>query len=127
MTASSTAEPADSPPRERRVQWGAVAGSVVLAYTVLYSLAMLDIGDRNRFNGWGRAMGSLGARLVLSGVVLAALFHTFDGLRRMAIDLRPELAEQNARWRATVLFFTWALAIPAATVIVWPWVSASTR
>ena len=109
------------------MRWSAVAGTVVLVYTLLYSMALLEVGDRNRFNDWGRALGSLGARLVLSGVLLAALFHTFDGLRRMAIDLRPALAEQDPRWRATVLFFTWALALPAAAVIVWPWLSATTR
>jgi succinate dehydrogenase/fumarate reductase cytochrome b subunit len=116
-----------NPRRVRRVPWSAVAGTVVLAYTVVYSVALLDLGDRNRFNGWGRSMGSLGARVVLSGVILAALFHIFDGLRRMAIDLRPALVEQDQRWRATVAFFTWVLAIPAAAVILWPWVSATTR
>jgi succinate dehydrogenase cytochrome b556 subunit len=114
-------------PRRRRVSWGAVAGLVVLAYMLVYAVALTQLGDRNRFNRWGQAMSSLGARLALSGVVLAALYHLFDGLRRLAIDLHPDLAEQDERWRATVLFFTWALAVPAAAVIVWPWIAVATR
>jgi succinate dehydrogenase cytochrome b556 subunit len=113
--------------RRPSVRWGAVSGIVVLVYTVVYAAALVGIGDRNQFNRWGRAMSSLGARLVLCGVVLAALFHLFDGLRRLAVDLRPDLADQDERWRATALFFTWALAVPAAAVIVWPWISATTR
>jgi len=111
----------------RRVRWGPVAGLIVLAYTVLYALALTQLGDRGRFDRWGRAMSSLGARVALSAVVLAALFHLFDGLRRLAIDLHPDLIAQDERWRATVLFFTWALAVPAAAVMVWPWIAAATR
>jgi len=109
------------------VRWGAVAGLVVLAYTLLYAVALTQVGDRSRFNRWGQAMTSLGAQLALSVVVLAALFHLFDGLRRLAIDVRPELADQDERWRATVAFFTWVLAVPAAAVIVWPWIAVATR
>jgi len=121
---SDRARPRRTAPRFR---WGAISGVVVLGYTLVYALALTGLGDRLRFARWGRAMSSLGARVVIAGVILAALFHTFDGLRRMAIDLHPELAAQNPRWRATVLFFTWALAVPAAAIVVWPWISATTR
>ena len=126
-TPESDAEAERSASLKRSVPWGAVAGTVLLVYVVIFSLSLTGLDDRAQFNRWGHAMGSIGARIALCGVMVAGLFHGLDGLRRMAIDVRPDLAEQNPRWRATVLFFTWALAIPAMAVIVWPWISATTR
>ena len=104
-----------------------MSGTVVLAYTVLYALFLTRIDDRAWFNDWAGGMASLGARIVLSGVVLAALFHTFDGLRRMVTDLRPALAGRDDTMRAVVLFATWACAVPAVAVLVWPWASEAWR
>ena len=123
-----TAPGVESPPVvRRRVRWGAVAGVVVFAYVVVLSVALVGIGDRNRFNDWSAVMHSLGARLVLCVVVLAALFHTFDGLRRLLVEVAPATARHEARMRAGVLFLTWALAIPAGVLIVGPWVSETFR
>ncbi len=113
--------------RVRRVRWGAVAGTAVLVYVLVYCTALSQLASRDRFNRWGAAMGSLGARLVLCGVVLATLFHTFDGLRRMLPDVVPSLVDQDRRLRAAALFATWALALPSFAVIVWPWVSETAR
>lgn len=112
---------------DRRVRWGAVAGSVLLAYVVVEAVALLSIDDRNRFNRWGAAMGSLGARLVLAGVVLAVLFHSLDGLRRLVVEAAPGLVRHDDRLRLGVVFVTWALAVPAAVVMVWPWWSELRR
>jgi succinate dehydrogenase/fumarate reductase cytochrome b subunit len=121
------ARPVPPGARVRRVRWGAVAGAVVLVYVLVYAAALSQLASRDRFNRWGAAMGSLGARLVLCGVVLATLFHTFDGLRRMLPDVVPSLVDQDRRLRAAALFATWALALPSFAMIVWPWVSETTR
>lgn len=115
-----------SPPVRRRVRWGAVSGAVVLTYVVVYAFALTGLDDRNRFDDWGRSMGSLGARLLLSGVMLAACFHTFDGLRRLLVEVRPSLVRRDAALRTGVLFATWACAVPAAVVLIWPWLSDAT-
>jgi succinate dehydrogenase/fumarate reductase cytochrome b subunit len=99
----------------------------VLVYLLVYSLALSQIANRDTFNRWGQAMGSLGARLVLCVVVLAALFHTFDGLRRLLPDVVPSLVGRDRQLRAAVLFATWALALPAFAALVWPWVAETTR
>jgi succinate dehydrogenase/fumarate reductase cytochrome b subunit len=111
--------------RDRRVPWGAVAGTVVLAYVVVEAVALLSVDDRNRFNRWGAAMGSIGARLVLSGVLLAALFHTLDGLRRLVVGVAPSVERRDDQLRLAVVFLTWALAVPAAAVVIWPWWKAT--
>jgi succinate dehydrogenase hydrophobic anchor subunit len=117
-----------SPPVvRRRVRWGAVAGVVVLAYVLVLSAVLVGIGDRNRFNRWAGLAHSIGGRIVVALVVLAALFHTFDGLRRLLVEVAPSLARHDVRLRTGVLFLTWALAIPAGVMIVGPWVSETFR
>ena len=107
------------------MRWGAVTGSVVLAYVVVEAVALLSIDDRNRFNRWGAAMGSIGARLVLSAVILAAVFHTLDGLRRLVVGSAPVAGRHDDQLRVGVVFLTWALAVPAAAVVIWPWWKAT--
>ena len=107
------------------MRWGAVTGSVVLVYVVVEAVALLSIDDRNRFNRWGAAMGSIGARLVLSAVILAAVFHTLDGLRRLVVGPTPGTGRHDDHLRLGVVFFTWALAVPAAAVVIWPWWKAT--
>ncbi len=104
-----------------------MSGTVILVYLVVYSLALSQIANRDTFNRWGAALGSLGARLGLCVVVLATLFHTFDGLRRLLADLVPSWATRDRQLRAGVLFATWALALPAFAMIVWPWIAETTR
>ena len=117
----------EPPVARRRVRWGAVAGVVVFAYVVALSLMLVGIGDRNRFNRWAGLAHSIGGRIVLALVVLAALFHTFDGLRRLLVEVAPTLGRHDVRLRAGVLFLTWALAIPAGVMIIGPWVSETFR
>jgi succinate dehydrogenase/fumarate reductase cytochrome b subunit len=119
--------PAEPPESTRRVPWGAVSGTVVLAYMIVWSLGLSRVAQRTTFNRWGAALGSLGARVVLCGVVLATLFHSLDGLRRLMGEAVPRTKEHDLRWRAWVLFVTWAVALPCFAVILWPWVAETTR
>ena len=102
-----------------------MAGSVLLVYVVVEAIALLSINDRNRFNRWGEALGSIGARIVVSVVILAALFHTLDGLRRLLVGTVPAASRHDDGLSTAVVFSTWALAVPAAAVVVWPWWEAT--
>ena len=116
----------DAVPRSR-LPWAAISGVVVLVYLVVWGLALSRIADRTRFNRWGDAMGSLGARLVICVVVLAVLFHTFDGIRRLLAEAVPKTRAHDVQLRAWALFATWAIALPCFAAIVWPWVAETTR
>jgi succinate dehydrogenase/fumarate reductase cytochrome b subunit len=115
------------PTRGRHPNWGALSGVVILVYLVVWAATLSRIANRVTYNRWGDAMGSLGARFVLCVVVLAGLFHTFDGVRRLLVSLAPRLAGREQQLRAAVLFLTWATAIPCAAAIVWPWIAETTR
>ena len=111
----------------RRARWGAVSGTIVLVYVVVWCVGLSRIADRSTFNRWGDAFGSLGARLVICGIVLATLFHTFDGLRRLLAEAVPGTRAREVQLRAWVLFATWAVALPCFAAIVWPWIAETTR
>jgi succinate dehydrogenase hydrophobic anchor subunit len=118
---------APPPTLTRRPPWGAISGTVVLAYVVVWALGLSRVAQRSTFNRWGAALGSLGARVVVCVVVLATLFHSLDGLRRLMAEAVPRTKELELRWRAGVLFVTWAVALPCFAVILWPWVAETTR
>jgi succinate dehydrogenase/fumarate reductase cytochrome b subunit len=120
-------EPPPAPTARRRVRWGAIAGVAVLAYVVVLSVALVGLDHRTRFNRWSEVFDSLGARLVLCLVVLAALFHTLDGIRRLVVEFAPSTVRHDVRMRTGVLFLTWALVIPAGVMIVGPWVTETFR
>jgi len=109
----------------RRGRWGAVAGSILLVYVVVEAVALLSINDRNRFNRWGEALGSIGARIAISVVLLAAIFHSLDGLRRLVVGMVPAASRHDDGLSTAVVFCTWALAVPATAVVIWPWWKAT--
>ncbi len=123
-TPADAVEPA---PSRTRIRWAAVSGVVVLVYVVVWSVGLSRIAQRDTFNRWGAALGSLGARVVICGVVLATLFHTFDGLRRLLAESFPATVEHDTQLRAAALFATWAVALPCFAAIVWPWVAETMR
>ena len=127
MAFGSDADPAgdvlepDAPERSRRhVRWNAVAGAVVLAYVVVLSVALVGIGDRNRFNRWAGWVHSLGGRIVISLVVLAAAVEfdefvaaTMPAPRPPPITSPPRSAAQGTQRRlfrpcfASFISVTW--------------------
>lgn len=114
-------------PAARSGRWASVSGLVILVYVVVLAGALSQIASRDRFNRWGAAMGSLGARLAICLLVWATLFHTLDGLRRIVAEVAPSTAAHDLRLQAAALFITWAVAIPCFAVIVWPWIAETTR
>ena len=101
---------------------------VVLAYVLVLSVALVGIGDRNRFNRLERASWTASA----AGSCCAwwcwpRCSTPSTGCVACVVEVAPSLGRHDVRLRAGVLFLTWALAIPAAVMIVWPWVSETFR
>lgn len=101
------------------------ATGVLAAYLVLWMVRLILVAEAPgvyaRTIEW---TDSLGVRLVLGVVVLAAVFHTLDGLRLIVGGLVPSLAEasRGLTARGAVAFGTWLLVIPAWVLLLRPWI-----
>lgn len=105
----------------RRLRWGAVAGVVVFAYLVWLAVDLVVAAvDRRAFTTIHEAYGSLAVRVVVGAVLVAVVFHTLDGLRRLLEEVRPGLVRRDERLRAVVAFATAVLSVPGVVVVVWP-------
>jgi succinate dehydrogenase cytochrome b556 subunit len=105
----------------RRLRWGAVAGVVVFGYLVLVAVDLVLAGiSRRAFTSLHEAYGSLGGRVVIGIVLVAVVFHAFDGLRRLLEELRPSLVPRDERLRAGVAFATAAVSVPGVVAVLWP-------
>ncbi len=116
--------PAVSDGRRRRVRWGAVSALVTFAFVLAVAGSLIVLGrDRSAFNRLADLAGNVVVRVVLVGVVVAAIHHTFDGLRVAVTDLVPAWQRHDRGWRLVTWFALGALGVPAAVVILWPVVS----
>jgi succinate dehydrogenase/fumarate reductase cytochrome b subunit len=107
--------------RRRRLRWGAVSALVTFAFVLALSVALTVLGrDRAAFDRLADLAGSAGVRLVLVGVVVAAVHHTLDGLRVALTDLVPSWRAHDRGFRLLTRFSIGALGLPAAAVILWP-------
>lgn len=105
----------------RRVRWGALAGVVVFGYLVWVAIDLVVAAvDRRAFTTIHEAYGSLLARLVVAAVLVAVVFHSLDGLRRLLEEVRPRLVRHDGRLRAVIAFATAALSVPGVLVVLWP-------
>lgn len=94
---------------------------VTLGLVVAAAAALVVLGrDRSAFNRLADLAGNVGARVVLVAAVVAAIHHTFDGLRVAVTDLVPSWRAHDRGLRLLTRFSLPALGIPAAVVILWP-------
>lgn len=115
------APPPAPPAARRRVRWGAVAGLVLFAYAAWAAVDLVLAGvARSAFNRLHELYASFLGRTVIAVVVVAALFHLLDGLRRLAEEARPAWARRDPALRTAVAFATAALGVPAVAVVLWP-------
>lgn len=89
---------------------------MLFVYATWWSASLALVGiRRSTFSAGQRAYANLGVRAVLGVVVLAALFHTLDGVRRMLSRGNP-----SVRGRLAVAYLTWAVGLPSMLLILWP-------
>ncbi len=126
-----TSEPSlDGEPdgRGRTLSLGVIAGLVVYAYVVVAVLQLVLLErDRPRFDSLHRSFHQWPYRVAIAVAALAGIFHTLDGLCRVLEDLRPQERARDTRIRTAVAFLTFALGVPAAAVILWPWFTGRLR
>lgn len=105
--------------RQDRPAWriGRISGLITLGWVVAWAGAVAVLGsDRRAYSTLVRLSGNVFSRLLLSVVLFAAILHTVDGLGRCFSTAQPE------RWRAAAWFMACALGLPAAVVLLRPFI-----
>src|ERR671929_1801261 len=69
-----------------------------------------------------RLYGNVLLRLFEVGLLFALLFHTFNGVRIVAVDVFPEAVRNQRRLLQAVVALTLIIGIPGGVVILWPFI-----
>jgi succinate dehydrogenase / fumarate reductase cytochrome b subunit len=115
--------------RGRSGQWSfvghRVTGFLVFFFLLLHivDVSLINYQGGRLYNSVHELYGNIFLRLFEVGLLFALLFHSFNGLRIIAVDFFPKAVRNEKMLTGGVLFLTLALGIPGAVVIVWPWLS----
>ncbi len=69
-----------------------------------------------------RLYGNVLLRLFEVGLLFALLFHTFNGVRIVAVDMFPEAVRNQRRLLQVVVALTVLVGVPGGVVILWPFI-----
>lgn len=117
--------------RGKSGQWSFVAhrttGFLVFFFLLLH---IIDIGLINYSGGElydevHKLYGNVLLRLFTLGLLFALLFHALNGVRIVLVDFFPGMVRNEVMLTKVVVFLVFALGIPAAWVIMEPWVSGT--
>lgn len=99
----------------------AICGAALFVGVAVWALGLALVGiDGSAFARLHDLLGNTVARVAICGVVLAALFHTCDGIRRIVLDVAPAVTRLDERLRLVSVFVTFAAGVPACLVVLWP-------
>jgi succinate dehydrogenase hydrophobic anchor subunit len=102
----------------------AALGATVYVLGAAVGLSVLRF-DRVAYARLHDLLGGAPARAGLCAVVVASVYHAFDGLRVALAELFPRTAGWSEPLQALTVFATAAAGIPASVVILWPVVGGS--
>ena len=92
---------------------------VTYALWVTLQLGASVVGDE-AFDALARQHAGVVGRMLLSIVVLAALWHTAQGALALLAGPWPAVRRHEGPARQFCAFVTLAVGIPAVTVVLWP-------
>jgi len=110
--------------RGKSGQWAFVAhrvsGFLVFLFLLLHIVDVSMVRWPSVYDEIHRLYGNVLLRLFEVGLLFALLFHTFNGLRIVAVDLFPGAVARERRLLGAVLALTLAAGIPGGYVILKP-------
>ena len=103
-----------------------VTGFLVFMFLMLHivDVSLVNI-DPELYDDVHALYGNVLLRLFECGLLLALLYHSFNGLRIIAVDFFPGAIKREKDLTGVVVFFTLALGIPGSVVIMWPWIEGT--
>jgi succinate dehydrogenase / fumarate reductase cytochrome b subunit len=100
-----------------------ITGFLVFLFLLLHIVDVSLLRWPETYNQVHRLYGNILLRLFEVGLLFALLFHTFNGVRIVAVDVFPEAVRNQRRLLQAVVALTLVIGIPGGLVILWPFVN----
>jgi len=100
-----------------------VSGFLVFLFLLLHIVDVSLVRWPETYNQVHRLYGNVVLRLFEVGLLFGLLFHTFNGLRIVAVDVFPEAVRSQRRLLHVVMAVTLLAGVPGGIVILWPFIS----
>ncbi len=117
---------ATTPYRGKGGQWAfighRVSGFLVFLFLLLHIVDVSLLRWPETYDQVHRLYGNVLLRLFEVGLLFALLFHSFNGLRIVAVDFFPEAVRNQRRLLQAVVALTLLTGIPGGIVIMWPFI-----
>jgi succinate dehydrogenase / fumarate reductase cytochrome b subunit len=100
-----------------------VSGFLVFLFLMLHVIDVSLVRWPDTYNQVHRLYGNVVLRLFEVGLLFGLLFHTFNGLRIVAVDVFPEAVRNQRRLLQVVVAITVLAGVPGGIVILWPFIN----
>ncbi len=118
--------PASTRYRGKSGQWAflghRITGFLVFLFLLLHIVDVSLVRWPDTYDAVHRLYGNVLLRLFEVGLLLALLFHTFNGVRIVAVDIFPEAVRNQRRLLQAVVALTLLAGVPGGVVIMWPFI-----
>ena len=99
-----------------------ITGFLVFLFLLLHIVDVSLLRWPDTYDQVHRLYGNFVLRLFEVGLFFALLFHTFNGVRIVAVDMFPEAVRNQRRLLQAVVALTVAIGVPGGVVIMWPFI-----
>jgi succinate dehydrogenase / fumarate reductase, cytochrome b subunit len=115
-----------TPYRGKAGQWAflghRITGFLVFLFLLLHIVDVSLVRWPETYDQVHRLYGNVLLRLFEVGLLFALLFHTFNGVRIVAVDVFPEAVRNQRRLLHVVVALTLLAGVPGGIVIMWPFI-----
>ena len=99
-----------------------ITGFLVFLFLLLHIVDVSLLRWPETYDQVHRLYGNVLLRLFEVGLLFALLFHTFNGVRIVAVDMFPEAVRNQRRLLQVVVALTLLAGVPGGVVIMWPFI-----
>ena len=99
-----------------------ITGFLVFLFLLLHIVDVSLLRWPETYDQVHRLYGNVLLRIFEVGLLFALLFHTFNGVRIVAVDVFPEAVRNQRRLLQVVVALTLLAGVPGGVVIMWPFI-----
>jgi succinate dehydrogenase / fumarate reductase, cytochrome b subunit len=99
-----------------------ITGFLVFLFLLLHIVDVSLLHWPATYDTVHRLYGNVMLRLFEVGLLFSLLFHSFNGVRIVAVDVFPEAVRNQRRLFQVVIALTLLIGLPGGVVILWPFI-----